>query len=121
MPTIDMADFDPYSSNPAIHTLFENYTLWRNEECGFLGEQLGYTTIRNFKTADSRKAGIQFHKTDFTKELVIAEDILVVGYSQGNSPGFTEAGYYSNNEIKGIIAARTDGLKFSNIRFHNFI
>ena len=46
-----------------------------------MGEELGYTTIRNFKTVDSRKGGLQFHKTNYTKELVVAENILVVGYS----------------------------------------
>lgn len=63
---------DPYASNPAYESVFENYTLWRNEECGFLGEELGYTTIRNIRTADSRKGGMQFHKTNYTKELVVA-------------------------------------------------
>ena len=29
---------DPYSYNTAIESVFDNYTLWQNEECGFLGE-----------------------------------------------------------------------------------
>lgn len=28
---------DPYSYNTAIESVFDNYTLWQNEECGFLG------------------------------------------------------------------------------------
>lgn len=36
--TQDEAALDPYAGNPAIHSLFENFTLWRNEECGLLGE-----------------------------------------------------------------------------------
>ena len=43
--TKDESAYDPYEGNPAIHSQFTNYTLWRNEECGFLGEELGYTTI----------------------------------------------------------------------------
>lgn len=68
-PCIDTQDeslLDPYSANPAIHSLYENFTLWKNEECGFLGEELGYATIKNFRTIDSRKGGMQFHKTNFT-------------------------------------------------------
>lgn len=38
LPTKDETSVDPYLTNPAIHSLFENYVLWRNEECGFLGE-----------------------------------------------------------------------------------
>jgi hypothetical protein len=63
---------DPYAANPAIESVFTNYTLWKNEECGFLGEELGFTTIRDFKTIDSKKGGMQFHMTSFTKELVVA-------------------------------------------------
>ena len=97
--------------------MFENYTLWRNEECGFLGEELGYTTVKNIRTADSRKGGLQFHKTNYTKEYVTAENCLVVGYSTGNAPADVDATY---NNARGVIAARTDGLKFTGIRFHNF-
>ena len=117
LPTQDESLIDPYSANPPIHSQFDNYTLWRNEECGFLGEELGYATIENFRTADSRKGGLQFHKTNFTKELVIAHNALVVGYSQGNAPDNMD---YVYNEARGVIASRTDGLRFSDIRFYNF-
>lgn len=82
-----------------------------------MGEELGYATIENFRTADSRKGGLQFHKTNFTKELVIAHNALVVGFSQGNAPDNMD---YVYNEARGVIASRTDGLKFSDIRFYNF-
>lgn len=78
---------------------------------------MGYTTIRNFRTIDSRKGGLQFHKTNFTKELVIAENCLVVGFSTGNAPSDIDTEY---NNARGVIASRTDGLKFSGIRFFNF-
>ena len=58
---------DPYEQNEAIESVFENFVLWKNEECGFLGEELGYTTIKNIKTVDSKKGGLQFHKTNYTK------------------------------------------------------
>lgn len=60
---------------------------------------------------------MQFHKTNFTKELVIAEDCLVVGYSAGNVPSNVNDDY---NNARGVIASRTDGLKFTGIRFYNF-
>lgn len=36
--TEDESALDPYTGNPPIHSQFDNYTLWKNEECGFLGE-----------------------------------------------------------------------------------
>ena len=92
-------------------------TLWRNEECGFLGEYLGNALITKIKTADSRKGGLQFHKTNYTKEYVQAVDCLVVGYSAGNAPADVDTTYHN---ARGFIASRTDGLKADNIRFYNF-
>lgn len=60
---------------------------------------------------------MQFHKTNYTKELVVAENALVVGFSQGNKPDNID--FYYNN-ARGVIASRTDGLKFSGITFWNF-
>jgi len=61
---------------------------------------------------------MQFHKTNFTKEFVVAEDCLVVGVSQGNAPTSNLDYLYKNS--RGIIASRTDGLRFSGIKFFNF-
>lgn len=60
---------------------------------------------------------MQFHKTNYTKELVIAKNILIVGYSQGNAPTDVDLTYLN---ARGFIASRTDGLKGSGIIFHNF-
>ena len=60
---------------------------------------------------------MQFHETNYTKELVIAQNSLVVGYSQGNAPNNVDSEY---RNARGVIAARTDRLKFSNIAFFNF-
>ena len=48
---------------------------------------------------------------------MIAHNSLVVGYSEGNAPDDLE---YNYNNARGVIASRTDGLKFSDIRFYNF-
>ena len=37
LPTKDETLQNPYSGNVAYENVFSNYTLWRNEECGFLG------------------------------------------------------------------------------------
>jgi hypothetical protein len=72
-----------------------------------LGEELGFTTIDNFKTIDSVKGGMQFHKTNYTKQLVVATNSVIVGYSQGNGPVDIDIDYQN---ARGLIAARTDGL-----------
>jgi hypothetical protein len=117
LPTRNEKAIDVYADNPAIESVFENYTLWMNEECGFLGEELGYTTIKNFKTADSRKGGLQFHKTNYTREDVVAKDSLIVGFSQGNAPANVDTLY---GDSRGLIAPRTDGLRVDSVEFHNF-
>lgn len=43
----------------------------------------------------------------------VAENVLVVGISQGNPPPVTA-------KARGIIAPRTDYMHFKNIRLHNF-
>lgn len=48
---------------------------------------------------------------------MIAENCLVVGYSSGNAPTDIDTEY---NKARGVIASRTDGLKFSGIKFYNF-
>lgn len=73
--------------------------------------------ITGFKTADSRKGGFQFHKTNYTKEFVVAENSIIVGYSNGNAPSDIDQLY---NNARGLIASRTDGLKVSGITFFNF-
>lgn len=60
---------------------------------------------------------MQFHKTNYTKELVVAENSIVVGYSEGNAPADIDVTY---ENARGVIASRTDGLKFSGISFYNF-
>ena len=60
---------------------------------------------------------MQFHKTNYTKELVVAENSVIVGYSQGNAPDNIDVTYL---DARGIIASRTDGLKVSGISFYNF-
>lgn len=74
-------------------------------------------TINDFKTIDSRKGGLQFHKTNFTKQLVIAQNSVVVGFSQGNAPTDIDSDYDS---ARGVMASRTDGLKVTGIEFYNF-
>lgn len=48
---------------------------------------------------------------------MVASNCLVVGYSSGNAPADIDTDY---NNARGIIASRTDGLKFSGIKFYNF-
>jgi hypothetical protein len=48
---------DPFVDNPSNEAIFENFTTWKNNEAGVLGERLGMVTFRNFKIADSKLAG----------------------------------------------------------------
>jgi hypothetical protein len=97
--------------------VYDNYTLWKNKESGFLGEKLGYTTVRNSMSADNIVGGFQIHESNFTKEYVTAENLLIVGYSQGNAPSDVDKIY---SKARGLIVPRTDRFIAKNIAFHNF-
>jgi hypothetical protein len=57
LPSRDNTLPDPFSANPAIEAVFENFITWSNHECGVLAEELGDITLRNMKIADSLLAG----------------------------------------------------------------
>lgn len=42
---------------------------------------------------------------------------MIVGFSEGNAPENIDEEY---NNARGLIASRTDGLKLSGVKFHNF-
>lgn len=48
---------DPFEENPAILIEFKNFTTFKNNEDGVLGEVLGYVKFTDFKVADSKLAG----------------------------------------------------------------
>ena len=48
---------------------------------------------------------------------MVAENVLIVGYSQGNAPDDIDTVY---NNARGFIASRTDGFKVSGVSFHNY-
>jgi hypothetical protein len=106
---------DPWSANPSIQNIFYNYVLYRNDEAGLLAEEMGNTIFRNFTIADSGVTNVQFHQTNYTKELVIAEDFAIIGQSNGNGPSNAKI-----NGVFGLISPRTDGFKGSNLRFYNY-
>lgn len=58
LPLVDESLVDPWSGNPAIESIFNNYLLWKNAENGVLGEVLGYVTLSNFLIIDSGYSGM---------------------------------------------------------------
>lgn len=42
--------------------------------------------FENFTIAENRLAGMEFYKTNFTKEHVIAKDFIIIGKSIQNPP-----------------------------------
>jgi len=107
---------DPWSDNPSVQSRFFNYVLWKNGEAGLLAEETGNMIFENFTIAESKLAGMEFYKTNFTKEHVVARNIAIIGKSYGNPP-------VSDSELvgaKGAILSRTGEMDFDNIRFYEF-
>lgn len=101
--------------NAPLTSTFENFVTWKNREDGVLGEKLGSIIFRNMKIADSKHAGFEAYKTNYTTEGVSVENFMIVGKS--NNPETSENFYL---ESRGIIAPRTNGLSVTNVRFYNF-
>lgn len=102
---------DPFSENPAILNTFYNFTTFRNNEDGVLAEEMGWTIFDTFLVADSKRAGFEFYKTNYSKIGPMVSNALIVGQSQGNAA--TQPGYY--NESFGIITPRNDGLNVTGV------
>lgn len=89
--------------------------LYRNGEAGLLAEQMGNTIFRNLTIADSGKAGMQFHLTNFSKEFVVVQDSIIIGKTLNNGlPDADLSGTF------GVITPRTDGFKVSGLKLINF-
>lgn len=57
-PPIDVDnEGDPWAANPSYLNEFTNFETFKNKECGLLSEYVGNTVYRNFKIADSWRAG----------------------------------------------------------------
>jgi hypothetical protein len=106
---------DPWSTNPSIQNTFYNYLVWMNGEAGLLAEQTGNTIFNNFTVADSGKTGMQFHLTNFTREMVVAQNSIIVGQTVSNGRNNSNL-----TGVFGIITPRTDGFKVSNVSFYHF-
>lgn len=115
MPPRDNSLLDPWSTNPSIQNTFSNYLLYRCGEAGLLSEETGNTIFDNFTISDSGISGIQFHLTNYSKELVVVQNSVVVGRSTNN--GLPLANLSSSF---GVITPRSDGFKMSHINFYHF-
>lgn len=108
-------DFFGETNNPVIISVFEDFVTWKNREDGVLGELLGSIKFINFKIADSRLAGFEAYKTNYSSVGASIENFMIVGKSSNPEPD--DQFYF---ESRGIIAPRTDGFSAKNIRLYNF-
>lgn len=65
--------------------------------------------------ADSKFAGFQAHKGNFSAEGAVLDNALIIGQSLGN-PSSNE--YYDGS--RALVVPRTNGFLAKNIRIHNF-
>ena len=67
------------------------------------------------KIADSKLAGFEAYKTNYTTQGAKIKNFMIIGKS--NNPE-TETGFY--HESRGIIAPRTNWFSAENVRLYNF-
>lgn len=75
---------------------------------------MGNSLFEDFVIADSGRAGMEFYRTNLTKEAIEARNITIIGQSANNAEPDGIAGSF------GVIMPRTDNWKMSDINFHNF-
>ncbi|CAD8161606.1 unnamed protein product [Paramecium octaurelia] len=105
----------PYVDNPSLQAVFETFRTWKNDECGILAEELGNIYFKDIMIADSRYAGFQSHKTNYSYEGAVLDNALIIGKSIYNAQ---PDAYYQGS--RAIIVPRTNGFLAKNIRMFNF-
>ena len=68
-----------------------------------MAEETGNMLFENFTIAESKLAGMEFYKTNFTKEHVKAKNFAIIGRSYGNPPANAD----QLSGAKGAILSRT--------------
>lgn len=59
---------------------------WKNNEDGVLGELLGTIKFLNFKVADSKWAGFEAYKTNYSSAGATVENFMIIGKSRNPNP-----------------------------------
>jgi hypothetical protein len=98
-----------------VQNTFYNFVLYQNGAAGLLAEEVGNTIFTNFTIADSGIAGMQFHLTNISKELVMVQNNIIIGQTVSN--GLPDANL---SNTYGIITPRSDGFMVSGMKFYNF-
>lgn len=88
-----MNDFsldDPWSYNPTIPAIFEDFTAFKCRRNGLIGEDVGDLRFKNFKVADVLMSGLEVTFREFSAPFTTTriENALLVGKSE-NSSGVT--------------------------------
>ena len=81
--------------------------IYKIGEAGLLAEDVGNTIFENFTIAECKRAGMEFYRTNTTKQWVHPTKSAIIGLSQGNA----DADISVYHESAGIITPRTDGFK----------
>ncbi|CAK63336.1 unnamed protein product (macronuclear) [Paramecium tetraurelia] len=106
----------PYIDNPSLQAVFEKFYTWKNNECGILGEELGNIYFKDIMIADSKFAGFQAHKGNFSTEGAVLDNAVIIGKSNHNAnPDDT---YYDGS--RAMVVPRTNGFLAKNIRIYNY-
>jgi hypothetical protein len=107
---------DPFSENPPVEAVYQNFVGWRNLRDTVIGERLGAVVFRNIKSFDNKRAGIEISDSDYSPlGSLLIDNALLVGVTAdqaSNSAAYTA--------IRGIITPKKDNLKVQNVRFHNY-
>lgn len=83
---------------------------------GVVAEQVGNLMFNNFTVAENYELGIEVQVANFTKEMISANNSVIVGVSNGNSMG--NSTIYNN--MMGIVSPRTGQFNLTGVRFYSF-
>mmetsp|Transcript_8382 Transcript_8382/g.16636 ORF Transcript_8382/g.16636 Transcript_8382/m.16636 type:complete len:1637 (+) Transcript_8382:5150-10060(+) len=106
---------DPWSANPPVTAIYEDFTAYKCHRDGAIGEKLGDVRWKNFKVADNKIAGLEMTYTSYSKpyETALIYDALIIGASANTDSESLDGAI-------GLITPQTDGLKVQKVQFHNF-
>ena len=99
-----------------VPSIFENMTIYRNKEKGFITERVGNVFFKGFKVAENPESSMEIADLiRFNGGMASISDSIIIGYT--NNPVTQNDLIY---QTLGLITPRNDNLLVDNVRFYNF-
>jgi len=110
---------DPWADNPSIQNTYYNFTIYKNMEDGVLAEETGNVVFENFTIAESWRSGIEFYRSNYTKEPPVLKNSAIIGVTTTN-PHHNNINYTLPQGMSAIWTGRSGPTKIDRVNIYNY-